>query len=294
MNNLITGGSGLIGTALSKQLIESGHKVRILTREKEVETPFYHWDNSRIDEKVFDDLDGIIHLAGSSIINRWTKNEKEKIVSSRVDTAQLLLKSIQKLNIHLKFFISASGSSYYGQITSDNIFVENAESGNDFLAQVCVKWERAADQFEPFVDRVVKIRTPLVLSSNAKSYQMMKFPTQYGLGASLGSGKQWMPWIHLNDLCRVYLTAVENKNYSDAINATVSEHIQHQNFMMQLAKSFGQKIWLPNIPAALVRLGMGENACLILEGSRLSNKKLLDLGFEFEYSDIGSLLNVSN
>jgi len=290
MNILITGGSGLIGTTLSKLLIDNGHKVRILTREKEVEAPFFHWNNQRIDEKVFEDLDGIIHLAGSPIINRWTKSEKEKIVSSRVDTANLFLKYVDKLNLQLKFFISASGSSYYGQITSDNIFVENDPAGNDFLAEVCVEWEHAADQFVPYVDRVVKIRTPLVLSKNAKSYQMMKFPTQYGLGACLGSGNQWMPWIHLEDLCRVYLVAVENNQYSGPINATVSEHIQHQNFMNQLAQSFNTSIWLPNIPSALVKLGMGGNACLILEGSRLSNRKLSDLGFEYKYAKITDFL----
>ena len=291
MNILITGGSGLIGTSLTNLLLDNGHKVRILTRDKDVKPPFYEWSSDKVDEKAFKDLDGIIHLAGSPINNRWTAKEKKIILSSRIDTANLLYEYINKLNIQLKFFISASGASYYGQVTKENIFVEEDEPGNDFLAQVCVKWENSADQFKSHADRVIKIRTPIVLSKDAKSYQLMKLPTQFGLGASLGSGKQWMPWVHLEDLCRIYLSASENIQFNGPINAVVENQVQHDQFMELLAKSFNKSIWLPNIPAPLVKLTMGENACIILEGSRLSNQKINDLDFKFKYDDLKEALN---
>ena len=290
MNILITGGSGLIGTSLTNLLLENGHKVRILTRDNDVKPPFYEWSSEKVDQNAFKDLDGIIHLAGSPINNRWTAKEKKIIFSSRIDTANLLYEYVNKLNIQLKFFISASGASYYGQVTKENIFVEEDEPGNDFLAQVCIKWEKAADQFKPYADRIVKIRTPLVLSKEAKSYQLMKLPTQYGLGACLGTGKQWMPWVHLEDLCRIYLSASENTQFNGPINAVVENQVKHAQFMELLAKSFNKSIWLPNIPAPLVKLTMGENACIILEGSRLSNQKLIDLGFEFNFPKLDMFL----
>lgn len=290
MNILLTGGSGLIGSQLARLLIAEGHEVRILTREVEVEKPFYNWKKDTIDEKVFENLDGIIHLAGASLMNSWSKSYKEQIISSRVDTAHLLYRYCENLKISLKFFISASGSSFYGQKTTSSIFTENDKAGNDFLAEVCVKWENAALQFKKLGSRVVCLRTPLVLGKNADSLKLMKLPTQFGLGASLGKGIQWSPWIHIDDLCKIYSEATMNNNFTGSYNVVVSEHITHQNFMKKLAHAMGKPLFLPNIPSQLVKIGMGEKACLILEGSRLSNEKLLATGFKFNYSTLDQAL----
>jgi len=286
MNILLTGGTGLIGNVLSRLLIDKGYNVRILTREQNVEPPFYTWNNKKIDEKVFNDLDGIIHLAGASLMNNWTEKYKKMIIDSRVNSANLLFEYVKRLNIDLKFFISASGSSYYGQITTDQIFNEFDNSGTDFLAKVCVLWEAAAKQFEQLGVKVVCIRTPLVLASNAESFKLIKMPTALGLGACLGTGKQWMPWIHIQDLCNIYLKAIEDYNFLGPINATTSVQYSHEQFMKSLAVALNKPLWLPNIPSFLVKIGMGEKSSLVLEGSRLSNYKVIDSGFVFKYNTL--------
>lgn len=283
MNILLTGGSGLIGSELSKILIDNGHQVRILTREKEIEHPFYHWDKNKIDEKVFEDLDGIIHLAGSLIAKRWTKFYKEEIVSSRVDTANLLFDYVKKLDIQLKFFISASGTAYYGQITSDKIFNETDEPNTDFLGKVCVAWENAAYQFEKLGARVACFRTSLVLAKNGEGFKLLKKPIQLGVGANLGNGKQWMPWIHITDLLQIYAYAVDNETIQGSYNASAPEHVNHSTFNHMLAKKLNKPFFLPNIPAFVMKIALGQMSDLVLKGSRISPQKIEETGFKFQY-----------
>ncbi|MFV0209611.1 TIGR01777 family oxidoreductase [Empedobacter falsenii] len=291
MNILLTGGSGLIGSELVKILIEKGHQVRILTREKNVEHPFYHWDKNKIDEKVFDNLDGIIHLAGCLIAKRWTKRYKEEILSSRVDTANLLFEYVNKLDVNLKFFISASGSAYYGQITSDKIFKESDEPNTDFLAKVCVAWENAAYQFEKIGARVVCLRTALVLAKNGEGFKLLKKPIQLGVGANLGDGKQWMPWIHIEDLLQIYAQAVENENIKGSFNASAPEHSDHSTFNRTLAKKLNKPFFLPNIPGFVMRLTLGEMSDLVLKGSRIDANKIEETGFTFQFPTLEKAFN---
>ncbi|HJD86628.1 MAG TPA: TIGR01777 family oxidoreductase [Empedobacter falsenii] len=291
MNILLTGGSGLIGSELVKILIEKGHQVRILTREKNVEHPFYHWDKNKIDEKVFDNLDGIIHLAGCLIAKRWTKRYKEEILSSRVDTANLLFEYVNKLDVNLKFFISASGSAYYGQITSDKIFKESDEPNTDFLAKVCVAWENAAYQFEEIGARVVCLRTALVLAKNGEGFKLLKKPIQLGVGANLGDGKQWMPWIHIEDLLQIYAQAVENENIKGSFNASAPENSDHSTFNRTLAKKLNKPFFLPNIPGFVMRLTLGEMSDLVLKGSRIDANKIEETGFTFQFPTLEKAFN---
>ncbi|MDM1041291.1 MULTISPECIES: TIGR01777 family oxidoreductase [Empedobacter] len=290
MNILLTGGSGLIGSELTKILIENGHQVRILTREKEIEHPFYHWDKDTIDEKVFENLDGIIHLAGSLIAKRWTNSYKKEIFSSRVDTANLLFEYVKKLNIDLKFFISASGTAYYGQITSNMIFKESDEPNIDFLGKVCVAWENAAYQFEKIGARVVCLRTSLVLSKNGEGFKLLKKPIQLGVGANLGDGKQWMPWIHNADLLQIYAQAVEDEKMNGSYNASSPENINHSNFNHMLAKKMNKPFFMPNIPAFVMKLALGEMSDLVLKGSRIDATKIQETGFEFQYPTLEKAL----
>ncbi len=283
MNILLTGGSGLIGSELTKKLIEKGHQVRILTREKEIEHPFYHWSKDKIDEKVFENLDGIIHLAGSSISKRWTKSYKKEILTSRVDTANLLYQYVKKLNLNLKFFISASGTAYYGQRTSDQIFIENDKSYNDFLGSVCIEWENGAYQFQDFGARIVCLRTSLVLAKNGDGFKMLKKPIQLGVGANLGDGKQWLPWIHMDDLTQMYVDAVENTHLNGSYNASAPENLSHQAFNQLLAKKMNKPFFMPNIPAFVMQAVLGEMSDLVLKGSRISPVKIIKTGFQFKY-----------
>ena len=290
MNILLTGGSGLIGSELTKILIENGHQVRILTREKQIEHPFYHWDKDTIDEKVFENLDGIIHLAGSLIAKRWTNSYKKEIFSSRVDTANLLFEYVKKLNIDLKFFISASGTAYYGQITSNMIFKESDEPNIDFLGKVCVAWENAAYQFEKIGARVVCLRTSLVLSKNGEGFKLLKKPIQLGVGANLGDGKQWMPWIHITDLIQMYAEAVDNDKIKGSYNASSPQYINHSEFNHTLAKRMNKPFFMPNIPAFVMKLALGEMSSLVLNGSRIDATKIQETGFKFQYPTLEKAL----
>lgn len=290
MNILLTGGSGLIGSELTKILIENGHQVRILTREKQIEHPFYHWDKDTIDEKVFENLDGIIHLAGSLIAKRWTNSYKNEIFSSRVDTANLLFEYVKKLNIDLKFFISASGTAYYGQITSNKIFKESDEANIDFLGKVCVAWENAAYQFEKIGARVVCLRTSLVLSKNGEGFKLLKKPIQLGVGANLGDGKQWMPWIHITDLIQMYAEAVDNDKIKGSYNASSPQYINHSEFNHTLARKMNKPFFIPNIPAFVMKLALGEMSSLVLNGSRIDATKIQETGFKFQYPTLEKAL----
>ena len=290
MNILLTGGSGLIGSELTKILIKNGHQVRILTREKEIEHPFYHWEKDTIDEKVFENLDGIIHLAGSLIAKRWTNSYKKEIFSSRVDTANLLFEYVKKLNIDLKFFISASGTAYYGQITSNKIFKESDEPNIDFLGKVCVAWENAAYQFEKIGARVVCLRTSLVLSKNGEGFKLLKKPIQLGVGANLGDGKQWMPWIHIADLLQMYAEAVGNDKIKGSYNASSPQYINHSEFNHTLARKMNKPFFMPNIPAFVMKLALGEMSSLVLNGSRIDATKIQETGFKFQYPTLEKAL----
>lgn len=290
MNILLTGGSGLIGSELTKILIENGHQVRILTREKQIEHPFYHWDKDTIDEKVFENLDGIIHLAGCLIAKRWTNSYKKEIFSSRVDTANLLFEYVKKLNIDLKFFISASGTAYYGQITSNKIFKESDEPNIDFLGKVCVAWENAAYQFEKIGARVVCLRTSLVLSKNGEGFKLLKKPIQLGVGANLGDGKQWMPWIHITDLIQMYAEAVDNDKIKGSYNASSPQYINHSEFNHTLARKMNKPFFIPNIPAFVMKLTLGEMSSLVLNGSRIDATKIQETGFKFQYPTLEKAL----
>lgn len=289
MNILITGGTGLVGRSLVKKLEEHQHSVRVLTRsESEKENEFY-WNVAKkeIDEKAFDNLDCIIHLAGANISERWTDDYKKELYSSRTDSANLLRETCEKKGIHLKSFISSSGINYYGTFTSDQILTE--ESGiiqNDFLAKLCDEWEKAADRFSTCADRVVCLRTAMVLAKSGGAFPLLKKTVDMNIGSAVGSGQQWMNWIHLDDLVNIYVDAVENKTMNGKYNAVADEVVTNKTFMKKLAKS-SNKFFLPfNVPSFIMKTVFGEMSAIILEGSRADNKKIKSEGFDFKYSHL--------
>ncbi|MDQ0477681.1 MULTISPECIES: TIGR01777 family oxidoreductase [Chryseobacterium] len=289
MNILITGGTGLVGKALVKKLEAHQHSVRILSRSKSNEKNEFYWNVAKkeIDEKAFENLDCIIHLAGANISERWTADYKKEMHSSRIDSANLLFDYCRKKKIHLKSFISASGINYYGTFTSDQILTEN--SGivkTDFLTKLCEDWEKAADQFSEISDRVVCLRTAMVLSKEGGAFPMLKKTVDLNVGSAVGSGKQWMNWIHIDDLVNMYVTAVENSAINGKYNAVADETITNIDFMKKLAKA-SDKFFLPlNVPSFVLKTVFGEMSSIILEGSRADNKKIKSHGFDFKYSHL--------
>jgi len=293
---LITGGTGLIGQQLTEKLVGRGHRVHILSRNPAADATEnvqqFFWDplEGELDISALNGVDGIVHLAGAGIADkRWTASRKKLIVASRVRSAELLAKEMRSTEADFDFFITASGSNYYGTKTSERVFKETDPAGDDFLAQCCVKWEGAAFGPNP-ARRSVAIRTAIVLSEKGGALEKIAAPIKYGLGAVLGRGKQYTPWIHLSDLVDIYVFAIENSKMSGAFNAVADEHLTQKELTYAIAVAYDKKIWLPNVPGFAMKLALGELSNVLLKGSRLSNDRVRQAGFQFSYSKIDSAL----
>jgi uncharacterized protein (TIGR01777 family) len=269
---LLTGGTGLIGNILEQKLISENHTVRILTRSPKKENHF-SWDlkENTIDEKAFENLDYIIHLAGAGIADkRWTDERKTILIDSRVNSANLLFSKVKELAINLKGFISASGIGYYGALTSETIFKETDAPANDFIAEICVKWEKAAHQFKNLDIPVTILRTGVVLSKEGGALSKMNTPIFL---SALGSGKQYLPWIHIEDLCNLYVKSISDTTFNGIYNAVAPEHQTNKNFTKLLSKVVKKPLLPINAPGFVLKLVLGEMANIVLEGSRVSSDK---------------------
>ncbi|WP_158838098.1 TIGR01777 family oxidoreductase [Polaribacter sp. L3A8] len=285
---LITGGTGLVGTKLTEMLIAKKHEVVILSRNPKNKNE-YKWDVSSnyIDEKALIDTDYIIHLAGAGIADkRWTETRKQILIDSRVKTANLLFDKVTALNIPLKGFISASGVGYYGAITKEIIFEETDNAGTDFLGDVCQKWENAAHQFSTKDIPVTILRTGVVLAKKGGALEKMKTP----IISPLGSGKQFLPWIHIEDLCLIYIKAVE-ENFTGIFNTVAPEHHTSKTFSKALAKSIKRPYLVISVPAFILKLLFGEMANILLEGSKISAKKIEKNGYSFRFKTLKKALD---
>lgn len=295
-NVLISGGSGFIGSHLTGLLIANGYSVSILSRNEKQNKGdifYYKWDvaNQTIDEKAVLNADFIIHLAGENIAEkRWTAKRKAEIIDSREKSTQLLYAVLKKNNKKLDAFISASAVGIYGAINGEEICSEDTTYANDFLGYTCQKWEGAIDFIENLNIRTVKIRTGLVLGKNDGFLKKLIPLFQFRLGSALGSGKQYMPWIHVDDLCAIYLQAVMNPNIEGAYNAAVLDNTTNSIFSKTLARIFGYSIWLPNVPAFVLKLVMGEMAVIVLTGRRVSSDKIEQTGFQFQFKNLEEAL----
>jgi len=290
---LITGAGGMIAKELSKKLSKE-YEVRLLTRKKKHHNEF-EWDIDRqtIDESAFENVSHIIHLAGANISEkRWTDERKKQLISSRVESAKLLLNILRKKNIRLKSFISASGINYYGTMTSEKIFTEQDPPGNDFLSEVVILWEKAADDFKEqnLAERVVKMRTAVVLSEKDGALKKMVPTIKNYIGSPLGTGKQYMPWIHIKDICSMYEFALRNKEVQGSYNATSPQHTTNENLTKKIAEVLKKPLLMPNVPGFVLKLIFGELADAVLEGSRASSEKIQQKGFRFEFPDLKKAL----
>lgn len=290
---LITGANGLIARNLAQKL-DKEYTVRFLTRKKKKAHEF-EWDLKKgtVDQAAFDNVSHIIHLAGANISEkRWTDERKKELISSRVDSARLLMEGVRNRNIKLKSFISASGINYYGTETTEKIYTEEDPAGKDFLSEVVVLWEQTADEFTEngLAERVVKLRTAVVLSEKEGALKKLMVPVEYGIGSPLGTGKQYMPWIHLEDIASMYEYAVTNNSVEGAYNAVAPDHTTNAAFTKEVAAILNRPFIMPNVPAFLLKLIFGELSVAVLEGSRASAKKIMDSGFDFRFPDLHTAL----
>ena len=292
---LITGGGGLIGKHLSSILTDAGYNVSQLSRniKKKGDKSVFIWDPGKklIDPLSFDGIDFIIHLAGANIGDkRWTLRRKEEIIKSRIDSARFLHKTITERGIPLKSFISASATGIYGSETSPEIFVENDPPSKDFLGSVCRQWEEAADLFSSSGIRTVKIRTAIVLAKNDSALSKLMMPGKFGFLVKTGSGCQYMPWIHITDLCNIYLKAIEDSSVSGAFNAVAPQHVTHNEFMKTLGKIIKRPVLGVAVPEFILKAVLGEMSDMILKGSRVSSGKIVSSGFRFRYGTLKEAL----
>lgn len=288
---LISGGTGLVGKKLALILHEKGYLVSILSRDINTESMFKHyiWDYKKgvLDKKAISSTDYIIHLAGSGVADsRWTDARKKDILESRTLTADLLFKYVKDCNPSLKGFISASAVGYYGMINTERTFTEEDAPASDFLGDVCKLWEASADQFNDVGIRTLKLRIGVVLAEDGGALAKMKQPFLYGIGSSLGDGQQYMPWIHVDDLCNMFLHVLENKTLSGSYNAVAPEHITNAEFSKLLAKVLKKPFWAPNVPAFILRMLLGTMSDVLLKGSKVSSAKIASTGFSFKFPSI--------
>lgn len=296
MKILIAGGTGFIGRHLCTFLAGKGYELNILTRREMTGVEnihYYRWNIEQgfIDPHAFDGVEALINMTGVNIgEKRWTKNRKEEILKSRIESLELLLKCMLKAGVKIQVLISSSAVGYYGAVTTEHVFQEKDEVGTDFLADVCQRWETEALKCGKVADRIVILRKGVVIGKDGGMYQRLKPLARLGINVSLGSGRQYLPWISIADLIRLYSYILENKEMEGVFNAVADEHITMNEFSKQLLHSFGRKNILPNVPSWMIKFMFGELSGMLLRGSRVSNAKVRATGFRFSCHSISQSL----
>ena len=293
MKILITGASGLIGTALQKSFAEKGYETLLAARSKPKKSNEIQWDTEKgfADDDLprLDALDAIVHLAGENIAGRWTDEKKRRLMDSRVDGTRNIVETIDKLKNKPKVLINASAIGVYGD-RADEILTETSAAGDNFLAEIGKNWEAEAVKAENFGVRVVRLRIGIVLAKDGGALAQMLTPFKFGLGGTIGSGKQWMSWIALEDAVRIVNFALENENLSGAINVVAPNPATNEEFTDTLGATLHRPTFLP-LPAFAVNLAFGEMGnALLLDSTRVVPKRLEEYGFEFKFPDLKAAL----
>jgi len=299
---LITGGTGMIGKALSQALVERGFNVIIYTRNpndkqktKNDKLSYAAWDiNKRtLDKAAFAMADYIIHLAGANFADkRWNEKVKNEIVSSRVDSAKLIIESLKTIPNKVKVVVSASGISWYGADNNrgSKPFLENDPPANDFMAQTCQQWEAAIEPASFLGKRLIRLRIGPVLSTDGGAYVEFKNPIKFGLAGIIGNGKQIISWIHIDDLVRAILFSMENEQMEGVYNAVSPEPVSNKRLILEIAKNT-RKSFIPiHAPSFALKIIFGEMINEILKSTTVSSTKLQQAGFIFQYPDLASAI----
>lgn len=292
MKILITGATGLIGKALTSDLLQKKHEIYVVTRRagahlpKEIKPIVGDLNQSMMVELSTMEWDVVIHLLGESIAQRWTTEAKRKIIQSRVEATSNLIKSLKSV----KLFIAASAIGIYGHRNLEKL-TEESSYGDDFLAKVCQDWEEAMQkaQLKWPECRVVPLRLGLVLSNKGGALKKMILPFSLGLGGALGKGHQIMSWIHIDDLIRIFSLVLENKTLSGPINCVSPHPVSNQEWTQVLSGCFGRSPFL-SIPSWALKLGLGEMSSVLLFSQNVYPEKLLQAGFTFKFPEIKAAL----
>jgi uncharacterized protein len=296
MKVILAGGSGLIGTALAKYILAEGGQVFILSRE-----PAQHrippgaegvkWDGKTAQgwQDLVEEVDAIVNLTGENLgKGRWTQARKQKFASSRIDPGRAIVAAVQGAKQKPEVILQASAVGYYG-VTGERVLDESQPPGSDYMAQLCVQWEDSTQPVEAMGVRRVVTRSGIALAKGGDILE--KFLLQFRLfgGGPLGSGKQWLPWIHIADLVSAMMFLLKNKQMRGVYNLMSPEVVRNEQFGKTLGKVMRRPYWFP-VPAIALKLVLGEMSSMVLEGQRAVPQRLLDAGFEYQFNDLESAL----
>jgi uncharacterized protein len=304
---LITGGTGLVGKILGQTLLEKGYSVIILSRQTNQHSAvanlsYANWnvEQQKIDKAAIAKADYIIHLAGAGVADkRWTKKRKQKIVDSRVNSSKLIADSLRTIPNKVKAVVSASAIGWYlipnpsplcGEGSGVQKFVEADPPANDFLGQTCKQWEESIETVTQLEKRLVKLRIGIVLSREGGALKEFMKPLRFGIAAILGSGKQIISWIHINDIVSMFIEAIENEKMNGVYNAVAPNPVSNKKLTLRLAKRTGHFFIPVHVPAFFLKIVLGEMSIEVLKSATVCCNKVQKTGFIFQFPDINSAL----
>ncbi|MFB5266960.1 TIGR01777 family oxidoreductase [Paenibacillus enshidis] len=289
MKIAVCGGTGFIGSALTKHWLEVGYEIVIITRRPPEratsgrQPQYVSWGELERDPQRIAGVDAVVNLSGESLNQRWTKNVRLRIMQSRVDSIAALAKAIKQLNKKPEVVIQASAMSFYGTSETETFDESSPHRPTDFPSTVAEQWEAAAEAFQDV--RLVKLRISMVLGRDKGAFPLLKLPYLMGFGGRIGSGRQWATWIHITDMVRIVDFCLHDRSISGAVNSSAPNPVTNDDFGRTIASVYHRPHWFP-VPAFLIKATLGEMSVMVLEGQKVIPKKLLDHGFQYQFPDL--------
>ena len=292
---LVTGGTGMIGKAVTRELLEKGYEVMVLTRKAKPSLNgivYKEWniENGTINQSAISEADYIIHLAGANVADgRWTDKRKKEIVDSRVNSGQLLVKALREIPNNVKALVSASAIGWYGadtEMPNTKPFIETDPADNAFLGKTCQEWEGAIWPVADLGKRLVIYRIGIVLSNEGGAYAEFKKPLKFGLASILGNGQQVVSWVHIDDLVQLFMKAIADEGMQGVYNAVAPHPVSNKEMIMAIAEQRG-KFFIPaQVPTFALKLALGEMSIEVLKSATVSSQKIQTAGYRFRYPTI--------